>query len=125
MISIHSSGSFKGLEDWLMNAMKIDTLDSLRHFGQEGVAALEKATPKDSGETARSWTYEIVKKRNSWSIIWSNTHDANGTPVAVLLQLGHGTGTGGYVPGIDYINPALKPIFDRAVDQGWKVVMTK
>lgn len=119
-----ASGSFHKTEEWLRKMMDASIFDQLTRFGEEGVRALSAATPQDTGETAMSWGYEIVKEKGSWSIIWTNSHmDDNGaTPVAVLLQTGHGTGTGGYVTGIDYINPALRPIFDRMADAAWKVV---
>ena len=96
---------------------------SLEHFGSAGVAALSAATPKDSGDTASQWFYEIIQERDSWSIVWGNNNVEDGRQIAVLLQYGHGTGTGGYVAGRDYINPALRPIFDQAVAEGWKVVI--
>lgn len=94
----------------------------LDRFGQEGVAALSSATPVDSSFTANSWDYEVVETGNSYSIIWTNSNVVNGVPVAILLQYGHGTGTGGYVQGRDYINPAIKPIFDKIAKEVWKVV---
>jgi hypothetical protein len=89
-----------------------------------GVNALSAATPEDSGETANSWYYEIVRDGKYWSIIWGNTHIEQGRPIAVLLQYGHGTRTGGYVEGRDYINPALQPIFDQIATEAWKAVTT-
>lgn len=87
-----------------------------------GVDALSAATPVDSGETARSWTYQIVRSSGYFSIRWLNTNRSNGVPIAILLQYGHGTGTGGYVQGRDYINPAMKPIFDQIEAEVRKVV---
>lgn len=122
MIGFSSSGSTDATEAWLKKLASGDIYDSLAHFGQEGVNALAAATPKDSGETANSWSYEIVKDATSWSIIWSNSHVVDGRPIAVLIQLGHATGTGGYVQGVDYINPALRPVFDRIIQEAGKVV---
>lgn len=115
MIGFDSHGSTDKTEAWLQKLMDQQIFDSLAHYGQEGVNALSAATPKDTGLTATSWYYEIKKDKASWSIIWGNTHmdDNSTTPVAILIQTGHGTGTGGYVQGIDFINPALRPIFDR------------
>lgn len=95
---------------------------SLDRFGQEGVAALAAATPIDTSQTRNSWTHEIVRASGSYSIIWGNTNVVNGRPIAILLQYGHGTGTGGYVEGRDYINPAIRPVFDRIAIEAWKVV---
>lgn len=91
-------------------------------MGAEGVAALAAATPAETGLTAESWTYEVTKEKGGVSINWINTNLRNGTPIAILIQYGHGTGTGGYVAGRDYINPALKPIFDKYSDIAWKAV---
>ena len=122
-IGISSSGSWDETERWLKKMMLGPKLFArLEHFGSEGVAALAAATPKDTGETANSWFYEIIEENGSWSIVWGNNHVEDGRQIAVLLQYGHGTGTGGYVEGRDYINPALRPIFDRAVAEGWKLV---
>lgn len=122
MIRISTSGSFDNTEAWLRKMASGDVFSALDHFGQEGVSALASATPVDSGLTAGSWTYEIVQDASSYSIIWGNTNMADGRPVAILLQYGHGTGTGGYVQGRDYINPALQPIFDNIAAEAWKVV---
>jgi len=122
MISIESTGSFENTERFLRNASRTDIFRSLDKYGQEGVNALRAATPKDSAETANSWVYEILRDSKSYSIIWSNTHVESGRPIAILLQYGHATGTGGYVAGYDYINPALKPIFDRISSDVWKAV---
>ena len=122
MISASSSGSFDSIESFLKKAASGSIFNTLSRYGQEGVNALAAATPKDSSETANSWTYEIVQDGKSWSIIWGNTNVVDGTPVAILLQMGHGTGTGGYVEGRDYINPALQPIFDRIAAEAWKAV---
>ena len=91
-------------------------------YGAEGVRALASATPVDSGLTAESWDYHVSVTRDSYSITWTNSHVEDGRPIAILLQYGHGTGTGGYVAGRDYINPALKPIFDRLSQAVWKEV---
>jgi hypothetical protein len=123
-ISASYSSSGDSTEKWLQNLTRGGAIFSqLEHFGSEGVAALAAATPKDKGETANAWFYEIIQEQGSWSIVWGNNHVQDGRQIAVLLQYGHGTGTGGYVAGRDYINPALRPIFDRAVAEGWKVVM--
>lgn len=89
---------------------------------QAGVAALEAATPAESGLAAGSWGYKIESSKGRHSIVWTNNDIEDGFPVAIMLQYGYGTGTGGYVEGRDYINPALKPVFDRISDQVWKAV---
>lgn len=123
MFEIKTSGSFDKTESFLNNILKKDPFSRLDRYGQEGVDALTKATPiGDSGHTASSWTYEIVKENGTYSIIWSNTNVVDGTPVVVLLQYGHATRNGGFVEGIDFINPALRPIFERMADEAWKEV---
>lgn len=119
-----SSGEFRKTEGFIKKMMSGEIFRTLDRFGAQGVSALAAATPKESGETAASWTYEIKRDGNSYSIIWGNTNIVGGTPVAVLLQVGHGTGTGGYVQGRDYINPAMRPIFDKIAAEAWKAVTT-
>lgn len=122
MVTVKHSGSFKNLENLLDRIFHGDLMNLLDHYGQMGVRALQSATPKDTGATASSWSYEIKKGRTSSTITWTNSNAPNGVQVAVLLQYGHATGNGGYVQGIDYINPALKPIFDSIADSAWKDV---
>lgn len=117
-----SSGDFKKTEKFLKALNDADAFRALDKFGRQGVAALAAATPVESGETAASWDYEITRTRKNWTIAFTNSHMAGTTPVAILLQYGHGTGTGGYVQGRDYINPAIQPVFDRIADEAWKAV---
>ena len=121
-ITIESKGSFKNTERFLSRMKTGEIFAALDRYGQVGVAALATVTPVDSGETANSWTYTVTKKRGAYSIIWRNTHVVAGQPVAILLQYGHGTGTGGYVQGRDFINPAIRPIFDQIANEVWKAV---
>ena len=123
MISIKSSGDFKKTESFLAKMKEQGRIMAvLERHGREGVAALAAVTPLDSGATASSWGYEVKRESGSYSITWTNSNLAGGAPVAILLQYGHGTGTGGYVAGRDYINPAIRPIFDRIAEQVWKEV---
>ncbi|MDD6486624.1 MAG: hypothetical protein PUF61_06765, partial [Spirochaetales bacterium] len=94
----------------------------LDKFGQAGVDALAAATPKDSGKTASCWYYEITHRNGSSSISFHNSNIQNGVPIAIILQYGHGTRNGGYVQGRDYINPAIRPLFDKIADNAWKEV---
>lgn len=102
--------------------LKGDISSGLERHGQRGVDALRKATPHESGLTADSWTFRIERSAGSTTIWWENTHVVNGFNVAIGLQYGHGTGTGGYIAGQDYINGPLKPIFDEIADDVWKEV---
>ena len=91
-------------------------------YGQRGVNALAAATPKDTGLTAASWYYEVERTDNDLAIYWKNSNTNNGVNIAVILQYGHGTNGGGYVRGIDYINPALRPIFEEIANDVWEEV---
>lgn len=122
MIKVRTKGSSKNAERFLHRMEKQEHLRGLERYGPMGVAALKAATPVDSSETANSWTYSIVKEKDFYSIVWRNTHVVNGTPVAILLQFGHGTRQGGFVHGRDYINPAIRPVFDQILSAMWKVV---
>lgn len=122
MITFTSKGDFKKANSWFEKMKEIIKLGELNKYGRIGVEALRSATPKDSGETSNSWSYEIVRKDGETKIVWTNNHINKGVNIAVILQYGHGTGTGGYVEGIDYINPAMKPVFQEIVDNALKEV---
>lgn len=122
MISASSKGSFDHTEAFLRKASKFDIRPILEAAAQQGVKALAAATPIDSGLAKDSWDYTISSSRGGARITWINKDVENGFPVAVMLQYGYGTGTGGYVQGRDYINPAMKPIFDQIADKVWKAV---
>lgn len=115
-------GDFKKTERFLNKMRKRDYTKVLSKYGQMGVDALSRATPVDSGITASSWSYEIESSGSSATIYWTNTNINHGVSIAIILQYGHGTGTGGYVQGRDYINPALRPVFDKMADAAWKEV---
>lgn len=116
------TGSFDNTERFLKKMSTLNVNSQIESFAQQGVAALESATPEDSGLAAHSWGYDISQNGSGLTITWTNSDIENGFPVAVMIQLGHGTGTGGYVQGRDYINPAIQPIFDKIADGVWKVV---
>ena len=122
MISFRQKGDFSKLTHFLERAKESVRIGDLDKYGREGVAALSSATPIDSGETANSWSYEITNKDGSVTITFKNSNIQNGVPIAIILQYGHGTGTGGWVEGRDYINPAIQPIFDELADEAWREV---
>ena len=122
MISFRQKGDFSKTSRFLKKAKDAINLRDLDKYGREGVAALASATPIDSGLTANSWYYEIVKKNGSVSIVFANKNVQNGVPIAVIIQYGHATGTGGWVEGRDYINPTIRPIFDKIAINAWKEV---
>jgi hypothetical protein len=122
VFSFESKGDFTNTMRFLKAMEHLNLPALLAPYGQEGVSALAAATPVDSGLAAASWGYEVSSSRSGVTITWTNTDTENGFPVAIMLQYGHGTGTGGYVQGRDYINPAIRPIFDRIANEVWKVV---
>lgn len=122
IVSITSKGDLVQTERFLKAALKFDPRKDIESAAKEGVKALASATPRDSGLAANSWSYEISGGRDGVTITWTNSDVENGFPVALMLQYGYGTGTGGYVQGQDYINPAMRPIFDRIADKVAKAV---
>ena len=122
MITFRQKGDFSKLTRFLERAKEAVHLGDLDKYGRAGVAALASATPIDSGETASSWYYEITNKNGSAVISFRNSNVQNGVPIAIILQYGHGTGTGGWVQGRDYINLAIQPIFDQIANNAWKEV---
>lgn len=122
MISIKQRGDFKKTEQFLKKSLGRNYLSVLEKYAIQGVSALSAATPVKTGLTASSWGYEIIQNKGSISIVWKNSNVQNGVNIALILQYGHGTRNGGYVKGINYINPALKPIFDKMADAAWKEV---
>lgn len=122
MISFKHRGNFNKTEKFFNKIRGKSYLNMLSKYGQIGVEALRVATPVDTGKTADSWTYEIEQSGDRTTIAWLNTNTNQNVNIAVILQYGHGTGTGGYVAGRDYINPAMRPIFDSIADQAWKEV---
>lgn len=124
MIQFVHHGDFSKTTKFLKRAMKPD-LRFLNQYGEEGVRALSSATPTDSGKTASSWSYQIRKDNGRTIIEWTNSNVNKGVNVAIILQYGHGTRNGGWVQGIDYINPALRPVFDKIADKAWEEVIGK
>ena len=122
MISFRQKGDFRKVTRFLERAKEVVHLGDLDKYGRAGVAALASATPVDSGLTASSWYYEITNRNGVATISFKNSNVQNGVPIAIILQYGHATGTGGWVEGRDYINPAIQPIFDQIADSAWKEV---
>lgn len=122
MVTFKHKGDFSKVTKYLERARKGVNINSLHQYGRAGVAALASATPTDTGLTASSWSYELSQSDGIIRITFSNSNIQNGIPIAIILQYGHGTGTGGWVEGRDYINPAIQPIFDRIAEDAWKEV---
>lgn len=123
MITFHAKGDFKKLNSWFERALEFSNLGVLDKYGKKGVQALSNATPVLTGLASKSWYYTIERKGSTVSVIWSNNDIEGGCNVALLLQYGHGTRNGGYVQGIDYINPAIRPIFEEMAKKAWKEVI--
>lgn len=124
MISFRHKGNFSKTTRYFEKVKKGARLSILEKYGREGVAALASATPVESGATAAAWYYEIERSGDSAKITFLNSNINKGVAIAIILQYGHGTGTGGWVEGRDYINPAIQPIFDRLANDAWKEVTT-
>lgn len=122
MITFRQRGDFKKLNSFLEKMKEIINVGDLDKYGRMGVEALKANTPKDTGKTADSWGYEIERSDGVAKIVWTNTNINDGVNIAVILQYGHGTGTGGYVRGIDYINPAMRPVFENIAESAWREV---
>lgn len=122
MIVFKHEGDFKDTEKYFKKLLKTDFLEILGYYGQLGVDALMAATPVESGITASSWSYEVYDNADYCGITWSNSNVVGGVPVVIMLQYGHATRNGGFVEGQDFINPALKPIFDGITEAVWKEV---
>lgn len=122
MIRMVSKGQFRKTFQYLESVKNRLFFSTLDKYGRMGVDALSSATPIDTGETANSWSYEIIRTDGCVKLVFNNSHIENYVPIAVILQYGHATRNGGWVEGIDYINPAIKPVFDEIVDKCWKEV---
>ena len=122
MLTLRQKGDFSKLTKYLMKAKDAVRKCNFDQYGKQGVAALESATPKDTGLTASSWRYEIEHTNGRTSITFYNDNVQNGIPIAIILQYGHATRNGGWVQGRDYINPALQPIFDKIAEKAWEEV---
>lgn len=120
MIRFKHQGDFRNTERFLNKASKANYMSILKKYGDAGVRALAAATPAETGKTANSWSYTIEGGRGHYEIVWNNSNINDGVSIAIILQLGHGTGTGGFVQGRDYINPAIGPIFDQLANDLYK-----
>lgn len=123
MISFRHKGDFSNTKRYFDKIKEPVKSNVLARYGQEGVSALASATPVDSGATAGAWDYSISEGAGSFKITFTNSNVNKGVPIAIILQYGHGTGTGGYVQGRDYINPAIQPVFDKMAEAAWREVL--
>lgn len=122
MITVTQTGDFKRITSFLEKAKEAFKLGILDKYGQKGVEALSSATPVDTGTTASMWRYEIQNEPAGATLSFHNDHINKGVNIAIILQYGHGTGTGGWVEGRDYINPAIQPLFEELANEAWKEV---
>lgn len=123
MITFKHKGDFEKTTKFLRRAKSLNIKSVLEKYGKVGVNALKEATPKDTGKTSESWTYNVTVTKTICRIDWRNTNIVDGVPIALILQYGHATRNGGYVEGIDYINPTMKPIFEDILNKVWKEVV--
>ena len=122
MIRFESKGDFSRSIKWLQKLQRAEFYNRVNAIAAQGTSALASATPVDSSKTAQSWSHEVKITRTSCRVEWHNSNVNQGVPIAIILQYGHGTGTGGYVAGRDYINPAIRPIFDKIAEDVWSEV---
>lgn len=122
MFEITGKGDFSKTKNFLTKMIRKDEFSALEQYGQMGVTALQRSTPVDTGLARESWGYKIVRGPRTTSIEWYNTDIEGGSKVVILIQYGHATGTGGYVQGRDFINPAMRPVFDRIANDMWEKV---
>ena len=119
-IVFRQKGDFSKLENYLKKSKNGPDVGIFKKYGERGVAALAAATPVDTGKTAASWYYKITRTNGRIALSFYNSNNQNGVPIAIILQYGHATRNGGYVQGRDYINPAIRPVFDQLADEAWK-----
>lgn len=122
MVTVVKGKSYRKTNSFLERTKEAFKAGRLDNYGRLGVEALEAATPRDTGKTAASWYYTIERTKNGESVVWRNSNFEEGYPIAILIQYGHGTGSGAYVKGVDYINPAMAPIFEQIANDMWKEV---
>lgn len=121
-ITLEASGSYSSTTTWLQRLGRMSIEQQLARYGAKGVKALASSTPVETGKTASSWSYSVTRKGDTWILSWENTNVVRGVPIAIILQYGHVTGTGGWVQGRDYINPAIRPLMDEIADGVWRTV---
>jgi len=121
-ITLEASGSYSSTTTWLQRLGRMSIEQQLARYGAKGVKALASSTPVETGKTASSWSYSVTRKGDTWILSWENTNVVRGVPIAIILQYGHVTGTGGWVQGRDYINPAIRPLMDEIAEGVWRTV---
>lgn len=122
MIIFRQKGNFSKFDTYTERLLEVVGQGRLDKYGREGVEALMSVTPRDTGKTAESWYYTITRKKEKVTISFNNSNIEDGVPIAIILQYGHATRNGGWVEGLDYINPAIQPIFDKIAKKAWAEV---
>ena len=124
VVKLTQRGNFQKTDKFLHKLVEYKYAHRLKHYGEKGVDALRAATPRDTGKTAESWSYEIVEQKGRTAIYWKNSNIVDGVCIAMIIQYGHGTRNGGFVEGRNYIPPAIQPIFDQMAKEVWKEVVS-
>lgn len=124
IVSVTQKGNFGKTDRFLHGLKEFHYSRKLRHYGEKGVQALSAATPRDTGKTAESWSYEIVEEKGRTAIYWRNSNVVDGVPIALVIRYGHVTRNGGFVEGRDFISPTIRPIFDQMAKEVWKEVVS-
>jgi len=122
-MGIKHIGDLKKTNRFLKKVKRVTPLSILERYGQRGVQALSSATPTETGETASAWSYYVSKSKKDYTISWSNSNVVHGVSIVILLQYGHATRSGSFVQGRDFINPAIRPVFDKILQEAWKEVL--
>lgn len=119
MVKVTTTGSFDKTAKFIVESEKAVKLKQLAKYGEEGVRALSSVTPQRTGLTADSWYYTIENQNGKIVLNFCNSNIQNYVNIALILQTGHATKSGAWIEGIDYINPAIKPIFDKITREAW------
>ena len=113
MIKTKQKGSFKKTKSFLTNLSNIFDNTLSEKYGKRGIELLAEFTPKDTGKTAESWVYEVDNTRNGFVLHFYNTNIQNGTPVAIILNDGHLSKEGQWIPGSNYIEDAINELYNE------------
>lgn len=121
-IKLTVNGDWSKVDGYFERMKELFSKGRFDEWGRMGVDALRYATPKRTGLTSESWSYDIKRSSGRVSIEWYNSNTNDGNNIAILIQYGHGTRQGAWVEGRDYINPAMVDVFENIVKEMWEEV---